>query len=218
MLKVLALRCGEKLDSQKFQKILSFLDEDIQKKILSFYKWQDAQRSLLGNFLVRVTLCEMFQVRNSDIKIVRSKLGKPYADNIPQVSFNIAHSGAWIVAVFDSLPVGIDIEKIKEIDLDMARKILNIDDFKEMMSLKESERPAYFYKCWTFNESYVKMQGKGMAIPLQSVKKLSNKAIFKTYPLDSNYVLSVCTISSKTTIGNKNNLIETKLKILAEAR
>ncbi len=195
MLKVVALRCSEKLDSQIFQEILSLLDEDEQKKILSFYRWQDAQRSLLGKFLVRAIICKRFQVKNGDIKIMRSKMGKPYAYNIPQGSFNISHSGAWIVGAFDSLPVGIDIEQIKEIDLDMARKILDIDDFEELMRKKESGLSDYFYKCWTFNESYLKMLGQGISIPLLSVKKLSDKAFLKTYPIDTNYVLSVCSNS-----------------------
>lgn len=195
MLKVWALRHSKKLDNQTFQAMLSFIDEDKKSKILKLYKWQDAERSLLGNFLVRAALCEMLQIKNEDIRIKRNKMGKPYADNIPQVFFNISHSGDWIVGVLDSFPVGIDIEQIKDLDLDMAGKILDRDDFAEMMKQKESQRPEYFYRCWTFNESYMKMRGRGISIPLSGVKKITEKAFFKTYPLDADYMLAVCSIS-----------------------
>lgn len=214
MLKVLALRCKERLDNELFTEILSLIDEENKNKILKFYKWHDAQRSLLGNLLIRSTLCDILQVKNRDIKIVRSQMGKPYANNIPEVFFNTSHSGDWIVGAFDSSPVGIDIEQIKPIESDMTRKILDNNDFEEMKKQKESEYPNYFYKCWTFNESYMKMLGRGMSFPLSSVKKLSDEAFFKNYFIDPDYVLSVCSSCS----AFPENVIFADIKKLIKCR
>jgi 4'-phosphopantetheinyl transferase len=194
MLQILALKNQEKLDNQLFQEILSLINEDRQQKILKFYRWQDAQRSLLGDLLVRATLCEVLQIKNEDINIITSEMGKPFVENIPQSFFNISHSGDWIVGAFDSFPVGIDIEYMKVFDLNMTRSILTLNDYELMMQKIEGERLDYFYKCWTLSESYFKMLGIGMSIPLPSVNKLTEEAFFENYFIDENYILSVCSI------------------------
>ena len=194
MLKIFALKQHEKMDNLIFEEILSLLDEDKQKKISKFYRRQDAQRSLLGNLLVRAILCDMLQIKNEDIKIIRNEMGKPYVDHIPQAFFNISHSGDWIVGAFDSFPVGVDIEQIKDLDLNMAKTILAKIDYEEMLQIKEADRLDYFYKCWTLGESYLKMLGGGMSIPLPSIKKLKNKPFFKNYSLDADFVLSLCSM------------------------
>lgn len=194
MLKVLALHHTEKLDGELFRKILLCIDEERQNKILKFHKREDAERSLLGDFLVRAVLCEMLHVKNGDIRIKRDAMGKPYVGNTPGVFFSISHSGNWITAAFDSMPVGIDIERVKKVDPAAAGNILDTGDYAEMTAREEGRRQHYFYKCWTYHESYVKMRGQGMTLPLAGMKKLAAEAFFKVYSVDPCYLLTVCSV------------------------
>ncbi|KUO73425.1 MAG: hypothetical protein APF77_09535 [Clostridia bacterium BRH_c25] len=192
MLKIFALKHCTKLDGLLFREILSFLDKQEQEKILKFYRWQDAERSLLGSLIIRATICDMFQVKNSDIEVFRNEMGKPYINNMPQVFFNISHSGHWIVGAFDSFPIGIDIEKIKASDFDVVKSILAADDYEEMLKIEVPDQMKYFYKCWTMGESYQKMLGSGVTLPLLSTNALHDTAFFNDYSIDEEYMLSVC--------------------------
>jgi 4'-phosphopantetheinyl transferase len=192
MLKIFALKHCTRLDSLLFRKILSFLDEHEQEKILKFRWWQDAERSLLGNLIIRATICDMFQVKNSEFEVVRNEMGKPYINNMPQASFNISHSGHWIVGAFDSFPVGIDIEQIKASHFDMGKSIIAPNDYAEMLKIEAPNQLNYFFKCWTRGESYQKMLGSGVTLPLPSINNLQDAAFFKDYSIDEEYMLSIC--------------------------
>jgi len=50
----------------------------------------------------------------------------------------------------------------------------------------------YFYKCWTMGESYQKMLGSGVTLPLLSTNALHDTAFFNDYSIDEEYMLSVC--------------------------
>lgn len=216
MLKVVALKHCTKLDSILFKEIVSFLDRCEQEKIQKFYKWQDAERSLLGNLMIRATICDLFQVNNTDVKIARNQMGKPYIYNMPQAHFNISHSGEWIVGAFDSLPVGVDIEQIKALDLNMAKSILAVGDSIEMMKMKDSDCLNHFYSCWTLGESYLKMLGSGVTLPLPSTIKLYDKAFFKNYSIDEEYILSICSNHGLFPEGIVFNDIEQLLNLVGK--
>lgn len=192
MLKIIALKHCIKLDSLMFQEILSFLDKPEQEKILSFHRRQDAERSLLGNLIMRAAICDMLKVRNSDIEVSRNEMGKPYIQDIPQVFFNISHSGHWIAGAFGSFAVGIDIEQLRALDINICKQMLAADDYEKMLRMKDSDRLKYFYKCWTMSESYQKMLGSGVTLPLASTCSLHSAAFFKGYDIDQEYMLSVC--------------------------
>ena len=128
MLKLFALKHCTKLDSLLFHEIISFLDKHEQERILKFYRRQDAERSLLGSLIIRAKICHLYQIKNSDFEVFRNEMGKPYIHNMPKSFFNISHSGHWIMGAFDSFPVGIDIERIKALDLNMAKSILAAND------------------------------------------------------------------------------------------
>lgn len=192
MLKIFALKHCTKLDSLLFREILSFLDKHEQEKILKFHRWQDAERSLLGNLIIRATICDMFQVKNSDLEVFRNEMGKPYINNMPQVFFNISHSGHWVVGAFDSFPVGVDIEQIKALDLNMGKSMLAANDYEEMLKIEAPNQLKYFYKCWTMGESYQKMLGSGVTLPLSSTNNLHDTAFFNSYSIDEEYILSIC--------------------------
>ena len=76
--------------------------------------------------------------------------------------------GNVICAITKNGPIGVDIELLKE---------LNIEDFINTMTLSQwkgvrnSKNPLKsFYKLWVVKESIIKADGRGLSIPLNKIK------------------------------------------------
>ncbi len=192
MLRVYAMSQAEKLERHIFERFLSLLDVEKQNRILRFRRWQDAQRSLLGDILVRAVICQQLQCSNRELVFSKNKAEKPFIKNSSQLHFNLSHAGEWVVVALDSSPVGIDVERVRSLDGDIAKFILSPRDYQELTSKKESERASFFYELWTMQESYIKYMGKGLSIPAPPISNLIQQACFKKYNLHPQYKLSVC--------------------------
>jgi len=57
--------------------------------------------------------------------------------------------------------------------------------------MKAPDRLKHFYKCWTLSESYQKMLGSGVTLPLSSTNNLYDSAFFTNHIIDD-YILSIC--------------------------
>lgn len=95
-------------------------------------------------------------------EIRKDALGKPYLKN-SRLHFNVSHSGAYLAIAVSESPVGIDIQKMKNIREEMYRKVVQP---KEQVLIGE-ERQKDFLRLWTLKESFVKAEGKGLRIPMR---------------------------------------------------
>ncbi|HEX8014414.1 MAG TPA: 4'-phosphopantetheinyl transferase superfamily protein [Flavobacterium sp.] len=182
---------------------LSEFSVDFQNKIRRYKRWQDAQLSLLGRVLLFMGVEEIFGNSPKDRMIKNTKYNKPYFES-NLVKFNISHSGEIVVcALCDKDEVGIDIEKISDIE---------INNFKLQMTKKEwkniifsYDKKEAFFDYWTQKESVIKAHGHGLTIPLTSFEIFENtteindeKYILKEIKINEKYK---CYISSKRDIG-----------------
>lgn len=155
------------LSQQKFNTLLQVISEENREKCLRFKFKEDALRTLYGELMVRHVLHKHFSLKNEDIKIVRSDNGKPFIKGCP-IHFNISHAGDFVVCAFSEQEVGIDIEKIKKIDLDIAKRFFCQSEYEDLLAQNPTKQLDYFYSLWTLKESYLKWLGSGMSIPLDS--------------------------------------------------
>ena len=131
--------------------------------------------------------------------------GKPYIKDEPHFHFSLSHSGDWVICAAGPSPVGADIEKIREIDLNIAADTLGPEEYRNLMSLSGLHRQHRFFDFWTLKEAYCKLDGHGMNMDMQSFSiRVSAQKIkvtdpaqtkevsFKQYWIDSAYKLSVC--------------------------
>ncbi len=149
-------------------------------------------------------------VENDAIVFSVDENQKPYLKNDKNFHFNCAHSGQWIVCAVDDAPVGVDIERVKSVDFDIAKRFFSDEEYNALMNVNESERTDYFFRLWTLKESYLKAIGKGLRQSLGSftIRYLEKnnhqlimnnekvkKVFFKIYDIDPQYALSVCATS-----------------------
>ncbi len=144
------------------------LSDDRKKKIESFLFDGDKKRCALAEVLIMRGLKE-FGYNISDVKYTYNEYGKPYFRDLPDIYFNISHSADYVVCVLANCEIGIDIELIAPISLDIAKHFFSPNEYELVANCSsKDERIDNFYKLWTKKEAYVKATGKGMVCPFNS--------------------------------------------------
>ncbi|MDO5760010.1 MAG: 4'-phosphopantetheinyl transferase superfamily protein [Bacteroidota bacterium] len=99
----------------------------------------------------------------SDFTIVRDQNGKPYFKSNTNCFFNISHTKNHVAVCFDSLPIGIDIEEVREKKMPVAQRFFHPKEVEYLQTISEKDIDFAFTQLWTIKEAYVKMTGKGIA-------------------------------------------------------
>jgi 4'-phosphopantetheinyl transferase len=191
--------------------LLDHISEEARSKIERFVRPEDAHRTLIANILIRALLCEKLNVTNRELIFDKNMYGKPFLVDNPSLHYNISHSGEWVVCAIDDLPIGIDVERIQTIDLGISDRFFSSVECEDLLNKASNQKLAYFYDLWTLKESYIKAEGKGLSIPLNSFairlegngivlrveSEQSHPYYFHQYNLIPGYPISVCAMHSE---------------------
>jgi 4'-phosphopantetheinyl transferase len=169
----------------------------LAKLVLGYRKEDDRRRLLAGKLLLKHFLQETL---GSDELLNAYQIKENGKPTIPGFyEFNLTHSGSRVCLALSETAVGIDVEKIRPIDIDLfTRQFTEI----EIQQIKSADDPtAKFFEYWTIKESVMKADGRGMRIPLHSIQIFSGHALvgdsstpWFVYPLDfgENYKSHIC--------------------------
>jgi 4'-phosphopantetheinyl transferase len=190
--------------------VSAYLPDDSSKKASKFKHPVNAQRQIIGELLVRAVICNNFGLANDEILFRYSEHKKPSLKNHNNIHFNISHSGDWVVCAVSAKEVGIDVEKIRETNFNIARRFFSNDEVKHLFALPKNQQLEYFFDLWTLKESYLKTLGTGLTKPLSSftVKDDSKnielyehnqrvEVFLKKYRIDKKHKLSACGYENK---------------------
>lgn len=210
MVEIYAAPASREYEMFYFDRIFPYLNSERKKYINSFLHVEDTLRSLAGEWLTRFVLTGKLHLNLFEIKIDYGKNGKPYFNSASGLHFNISHSEDWSVCAVSALPVGIDIEMKKNIDINFAKDYFTEIEFETMKSFTDkSEQLDYFYTIWTVKESYLKTLGSGFSIAPDSFEAdIKNSQIlltgdvergyaFKLFDFDTCYRLCVCSLETQ---------------------
>ncbi len=106
------------------------------------------------------------------LTFVTGAAGKPalaVIGNTP--AFNLSHTEDFAALALCRTPVpalGIDIERIRPIERDIARRFFSPAEVAALEALPVEARMAAFYRCWTRKEAFVKAMGDGLGFPLDA--------------------------------------------------
>lgn len=217
---VYALKIEYEFPKTKFDMLNKCVQQEQRERIMKFKLYKDALRTLAADILIRKIIINKTGLKNSDILFKRNQYGKPCFKKNPNFQFNLSHSGQWVVCIVSNVPVGIDIEEIKPIDLGIAIRFFTKEEIEDLFSLVEPERLVYFYDLWTLKESYIKALGKGLSVPLNTfafkrdlnglfylqIYDQKRSYYFKQYNIFDNYKLSVC--SSKKIFTDNVSILD----------
>ncbi len=148
---------------------------------LSFYRKQKIEKCLQEkgrrqNLGAAILLEQVLkQYGRSTEEIVRGENGKP---EIEGFYFNLSHAKDYVICAVGDSPIGCDIEAVKDAPLRIAERYFSESE-KEQLNRATTieEKSDVFYRMWTIKESYLKMTGEGLRVPLNSVEVILGEEV-----------------------------------------
>jgi len=147
------VRCAASLSRSEVSRARRFATPELRR---NFVVSRGAVRLLLAQYIGRGPATLEFEV---------GPHGKPFLRQ-STLQFNVAHSGLLLTcAVTRIVPVGIDIERIRELQgmLAIARGHFARSEFERLATLSLQCRTRGFFECWTRKEAFIKATGLGMS-------------------------------------------------------
>lgn len=167
MVEVFFSRVSEVNDLQFIDKSYNIVSENCKSKAKCFRFEADKLRTIIGELLARYGICNCFGIDASKLSFNVSEYGKPYIDGIPYY-FNISHSDDYIICGVSDINIGVDIEKMQDIDFGFACDVFSDDEMRRFSSESVENKKELFFSIWTLKESYVKWLGSGFHRKLSS--------------------------------------------------
>lgn len=144
-----------------YQKVSSYRREKIDG-----IKNQTDKNLSIGVEYLLMHACSDFGIDYQNVHITHNEFGKPSFENCAY-HFNLSHSHSRAMCVISSNEVGCDVEKVREVKLDVAKRFFFEDEYQALEKCQtDHERAELFYKLWTLKESFMKCTGFGFHLPL----------------------------------------------------
>ncbi len=205
----------EKVNINKYKKVFnSYYLNKLQKCNSKKTRQQVLSAALLLSYITEKYL----DISLQKMKISLNKHGKPFFVNYSNIFFNISHSGKWVACAISKYPVGVDIQKIRKLNLmKLANRFFSQSEVSKIHELKSDLISDYFYSLWVLKESYLKATGTRLVFALNNIsfqlaynvnKKNFNEIIqlkcnksnqfnYKLYNFNKNYKLALCVKCAK---------------------
>jgi 4'-phosphopantetheinyl transferase len=167
-------RASLEIDSAARRHFEGLLANDERIRAERFIFGRDRNRFIAARGILRDVLGRYLRCPPHTINFVYGPRGKPALSNgglRHSICFNLSHShGLAVMGITREREIGIDIELIRpEIaGEDIAKRYFSTREVDELNRLSPELRTEGFFHCWTRKEAYVKAQGDGLSIPLES--------------------------------------------------
>lgn len=183
-----------KLTSDEYEFWYLQMSREKQLRIDKFRFEEDKYRSVTGEMLARKAIASWCNIPLSRIVLSVASSGKPYVPGL-SVEFNVSHSGNMVVCAVDDHPIGIDIEKIRPVDLSAARHICTEEELIflfghaplecEFTYTGDEVLLNRFFELWTAKEAFGKRSGiVDLGRDIRNIPVLTHRI--------DDYVMSIC--------------------------
>lgn len=125
--------------------------------------------------------------------------GKPQGE---EIYFSFSHSGNVAVCAVSNNPVGVDVEKIRSVNIDVAKKRFCKSEYQNIITSQDPEDK--FLEYWVKKESYLKAVGKGIKEGLDSVNV--DEVVDNTFYMYNTHGHKICICSKEKPIFYEKSL------------
>ena len=152
----------------------SYLSADEKQRAARFHFERDQIRFIAARGTLRTLLGLYLRKQPGELQFRLEQQGKPaLAPESAErsLSFNLSHSDDVAVFAFGwKRNIGVDVERIRTgvEHADIARCHFSAEEIRSLASLAPENRSRGFFYCWTRKEAYIKANGRGLQIPLDS--------------------------------------------------
>ena len=185
------------VNKANFEALLGLLPSFLQSEVLAVRNDVDRKARLIA----RIMLLNSLQQTGEDYLLHSQKKnshGKPFIEGWD--FFNISHSGDYVVMAHGSTPLGIDIEKVKDIDVAAIDYLLHAEERNHIA--QAVNKTEAFYDIWVKKESFLKATGQGLTgdfadfnTAAKSIQLASDNWYFHHLNIAPDYECYLCTPS-----------------------
>lgn len=192
---VLVVKVNREYIEQHFDELVEQLYPERKSRVLAFRRREPAYTSIVAGLLLQTLVEETLGIPPQALILEKNENGKPTVQGHLEFYFNLSHAGDYVVLAHGDAPLGVDIEQIRAQNLHVAKRCyteaeyayVTGADFEEnqvgdilvekqeakigtdMMVLNSSvDINNRFFYLWTMKESYLKLTGDGISVPLNS--------------------------------------------------
>ena len=175
----------ELMDNESmFYNCYNLITKERRMQIDRFVLKSDKCLSISAELLLRYII-KALNLNFENLQLFNTIHGKPMFLN-SNIQFNLSHSGEYAICAISSLPVGCDIERIRDISVGMFRRFIHPNEYQMLISeSNEEERIDLFFRIWTIKEAFLKNLGIGISeesfATLEVYKKGNSLSIQQTY-------------------------------------
>ena len=165
-----AWRIALDLPPASVRSLESHLSTEESERAERFRFSTDRDRYIVAHGCLRKILAHYLHCQPGQLHLSTNEYGKPFLEN-HKLEFNLSHSGNFaLMAVSQVHKVGVDVERIRSnLEHDsIARRFFSANEIAELMALPPDQKELAFFNCWTRKEAYIKAQGLGLTLPLNS--------------------------------------------------
>ncbi|MEI6286013.1 MAG: 4'-phosphopantetheinyl transferase superfamily protein [Bacillota bacterium] len=181
------------------------LNSYYRAKVMRYRHTQAKLRALTAALLLANVVNNYSQVNFTQAVITENEYGKPDIAGLPDFHFNLSHSGSWVVCAIDNSPLGVDVQEIcQRTDLEIAERFFSAREASALRVIPEHRQRDLFFTLWALKESFIKAEGKGLSLALDSfafdvaetIGLVANESTqdwrFRLYDLQADYKLALC--------------------------
>ena len=146
-----------------FSRLYEGMSEARKRRIDRFRFPKDRCRSLGAGVLLKKALSD---AGVDDAVFVYGEYGKPRLAGDPGVHFNLSHAGDRAMCVISKYRVGCDVERRGRRSVQVAERFFAPEEYVRLMAEPEVDRSVMFTRLWALKESFLKVTGLGLTLPL----------------------------------------------------
>lgn len=169
---------------EEYKNFYNKLNNIYKDKINHLIYEKDKQLSILAQILLANLLKDKYSINYKNIKFKYNKYNKPFIENI---YFNISHSNEYAVVVTSNKKIGIDIESIRKVDLNIINYFCTSNE-KDYI-LNSTNKYKSFFEIFCLKEAYFKMLGNGIT-NLKEIEFIINPNLITSNKPNLNIILN----------------------------
>lgn len=181
---------------QHFDELVERLYPERKSRVLAFRRREPAYTSIVAGLMLQTLVEQKLGITPQALVLEKNENGKPTVQGHPEFYFNLSHAGDYAVLAHGDVPLGADIEQIRAQNLHVAKRCYTEAEYAYVTEGDADER---FFYLWTMKESYLKLTGDGISVPLNSFEIDPLRQVVKGTPYRysmrrmDDYWLAVCT-------------------------
>ena len=147
---------SDHIDDFDLQEALDAVSPQRRKQALHYRHERDQRLCIAAYKLLQQALHKEYGIDELP-QFIYNQQGKPLLEGHPDIHFSMSHCREAAAVAVNNQPVGIDIETVEHYSEEVARRVMNEDEMRQILS---SPHPAKeFTRLWTMKESLYKLTG-----------------------------------------------------------